>query len=60
MPESARRDNLPLTIELTAAWIRLLAPAALLARLGQHLAVLTGGARDLPVCHQRFLKLILG
>jgi predicted ATPase/class 3 adenylate cyclase len=45
-------DGLPLAIELAAARIQLLPPAAMLSRLSRRLALLVGGPQDLPTRQQ--------
>ena len=47
-----RLDGLPLAIELAAAWIKVVSPNALLARLERRFDLLVGGRADQTARHQ--------
>ena len=51
-------DGAPLALELAAARIRTLAPAAMLARLDRRLPLLSAGAKDLPPRQQTLRRTI--
>ena len=54
----SRLDGIPLAIELAAARVRIISIATLLAKLGKHFDVLTGGNRTAITRHQTMRALI--
>ena len=53
-----RVDGLPLAIELAAVRVKMVSPAAVLARLQSRLELLTGGAIDMPARQQTLRRTI--
>ncbi len=53
-----RLDGIPLAIELAAARVRGLTPEQIVARLGDHFRLLTGGSRTAPPRHQTLRALV--
>ncbi len=53
-----RLDGLPLAIELAAAWVRVLSPEQIAARLQQRFLLLAGASRQTPPRHQTLRSLV--
>lgn len=56
----ARLEGLPLALELAAAWVRILSPEQLLARLEQRFDLLVSTRRDLPSRHRSLRAAVEG